>query len=352
VASSAGTRRRPALDTPLPRLSVLLPVRDAQDTLVECLASLRSQTLRDHEIVLVDDGSADAGPSHLEKWSREDPRVRVLRTERRGLVPALNLALAEARAPLVARMDADDVAHPERLEKQARRLDEDPQVDVLGCRVELVSEAGVPPGGGMQVYVDWSNGLVDHEGMERDRFVESPLVHPSVAMRRQTLARLGGWRDFNGPEDYDLWLRGFEAGLRFEKLHEVLLRWRDRPGRLTRADPRYAPARFLATKVAALGRGPLADRRPVVIWGAGEIGKAWARALRGEGHEVRAFVEVHPRKIGETIQEAPVIAVADAGALKGALHLAAVGQRGARARIRAEAARLGLADGPDLLAVA
>jgi glycosyltransferase involved in cell wall biosynthesis len=336
----------------LPRLSVLLPVRDAQDTLAQCLASLRSQTLADHEVVVVDDGSKDAGPATLEKWSQEDPRLRVLRTSRLGLVPALNLALAAARAPLVARMDADDLAHPERLEKQVRRLDDDARVDVLGCRVELVSEAGVPPAGGMRFYVDWSNRLLDHEAMERDRFVESPLVHPSVAMRRQALERLGGWRDFDGPEDYDLWLRGFEAGLRFEKLHQVLLRWRDRPGRLTRADPRYSPASFLATKVAALDRGPLASGRPVVVWGAGEIGKAWARALKQAGHHVKAFVEVHPGKIGERIQGAPVIGVSDAAALKGPLHLAAVGQRGARERIRAEAARLGLADGRDLLAVA
>jgi glycosyltransferase involved in cell wall biosynthesis len=334
------------------RLSVLLPVRDAQDTLSECLGSLRSQTLTDHEVVVVDDGSSDTTPACLETWAREDSRLRVLRTPRLGLVPALNLALAEARAPLVARMDADDVAHTERLEKQARRLDENARVDVLGCRVELVSELGVPPAGGMRAYVDWSNGLLGHEAMERDRFVESPLVHPSVAMRRQTLLDLGGWRDLDGPEDYELWLRCFEAGLRFEKLDQVLLRWRDRPGRLTRADPRYSPARFLATKVAALSRGPLASGRPVVVWGAGDIGKAWARALKRAGHQVRAFVEVHPRRIGETIHGAPVIAVVDAASHPGALHLAAVGQRGARERIRAEAARLGLVDGHDLLAVA
>ena len=59
--------------------------------------------------------------------------------------------------------------------------------------------------------------------MARDRFVESPLVHPSVAMRTATLRQLGGWRDFDGPEDYDLWLRGFDAGLRFAKLEETLV---------------------------------------------------------------------------------------------------------------------------------
>jgi len=188
--------------------------------------------------------------------------------------------------------------------------------------------------------------------MARDRFVESPLVHPTVAMRRETLVGLGGWREVYGPEDYDLWLRAFDAGLRFAKLPETLLRWRDRPRRLTRTDPRYAPERFLALKLAFLRKGPLAGSRPAVLWGAGPVGKSWARALRAGGNPVRAFVEVDPRKIGERIHGAPVVALSDAATFPGALHLAAVGQRGARERIRAEAARMSLVEGTDLFAVA
>jgi hypothetical protein len=249
-------------------------------------------------------------------------------------------------------MDADDVAHPERLERQTARLEKDPSVDVLGCRVDLLCVPGVPPSGGMRAYVGWLNQLLDHASMARDRFVESPLVHPSVVLRRETLVALGGWRDIPGPEDYDLWLRAFDAGLRFAKLPQTLLRWRDRPGRLTRTDPRYGAERFLALKLAALRRGPLDGNRPAVVWGAGPVGKAWARALRGAGSPVAAFVEVDPRKIGETIHGAPVLAVADVAVVRGAIHLAAVGQRGARERIRAVARRLGLVEGTDLFAVA
>jgi glycosyltransferase involved in cell wall biosynthesis len=305
----------------------------------------------DHEVVLVDDGSRDESAQMAATWAREDPRVRTFRTARRGLVQALNLALAEARAPLVARMDADDVAHPERLERQARRLETDAWVDVLGCRVEFVPTPGMPAQG-MKTYVDWLNGLLDHESMARDRFVESPIVHPSVAMRRKTLERLGGWREFDGPEDYDLWLRAFEAGHRFAKLEQFLLRWRDGAERLSRSNPRYAPAQFLQVKLAALSRGPLAAGRPVVVWGAGRVGKAWARALLAAGHSLVAFVEVDVRKIRGRIHGAPVVPVSEAGAFRGPLHLAAVGQKGARNRIRSEAARLGLADGVDLVAVA
>lgn len=330
---------------------MLLPVRDAVATLGACLDSLAAQTLADHEVVAVDDGSRDGSGEVLRARARSDPRLRVLGTPPRGLVPALNLALEEARAPLVARMDADDRARGERLLLQAERFERDPAVDVLGCRVRLAG-TGAPPGEGMRAYVRWQNALLDHDAMARDRFVESPLVHPSVAMRRVTLRRLGGWRAFDGPEDYDLWLRAFHEGLRFAKLAEVLLDWHDSAGRLTRTDPRYGPGRFLALKLEWLARGPLAGGRPAVVWGAGPVGKGWSRALRAAGHEVQAFVEVNPRKIGARVHGAPVVAVEEAARLRGPLHLAAVGQPGARERIRAEAARLGLAEGADLVAVA
>jgi len=336
----------------LPRVSVLLPVRDAAATLRACLDSLAAQTLGDHEVVAVDDGSEDGSAEFLLARARADPRLRVLRGPRRGLVGALSVALAEARAPLVARMDADDVARAPRLALQAERLERDTAVDILGCRVALASSPGFAAGEGMRSYLEWQNSLVDHDAMALDRFVESPLVHPSVAMRTATLLRLGGWRDFDGPEDYDLWLRGFDAGLRFAKLEETLVEWRDSPGRLTRTDPRYAPGRFLALKLEALARGPLAGGRGVVVWGSGPVGRTWSRALCAAGHEVSAFVEVDPRKVGGRRHGAPVVAVAEAGRLRGPLHLAAVGQKGARERIRAEAARLGLTDGIDLVAVA
>jgi hypothetical protein len=248
-------------------------------------------------------------------------------------------------------MDADDVAHIDRLAIQAARLETDAGTDILGCRVRLV---GGPASGnaGMQAYVAWQNSLIDHDAIVRDIWVESPLAHPSVMTRTQVLRALGGYREIDGPEDYDLWLRAHAAGRRFAKTPETLLDWRDRPDRLTRTDPRYSPDRFLALKVEALLTGPLREDRPIVVWGAGPVGKAWARTLAARGRPVAAFVEVDPRKIGQRIREAPVVGVSDVTPRTGALHLAAVGDASARGRIRLEASRLGLVDGRDLIAVA
>src|SRR5258708_8754068 len=306
----------------MPRVTVLLPVRDARPTLAECLRSLTAKTLEDHEVVAVDDGSRDGSADIREAYARTDRRLRVVRTEARGLVAALNTALAEARAPFVARMDADDLAHRERLARQAERLSADTGVDVLGCRVTLLGERGVR-NRGMHTYVDWLNALLDHEAISRVLFVESPLAHPSVMMRTAARLALGGYRAVDGPEDYDLWLRAHAAGLRFAKLAKTLLFWRDGAGRLSRTDPRYAPDRFLDLKLEALARGPLAGGRPVVIWGAGPVGKGWSRALARHGHPVAAFVEVDPRKIGGSSHGAPGVSVAAAAAFRGPLPLAA-----------------------------
>jgi glycosyltransferase involved in cell wall biosynthesis len=335
----------------LPKVSVLLPVKDTAPFLPECLASLADQRLADHEVIAIDDGSSDGSGDILDRAARHDPRVRVIQNSGHGLVDALNSAAAVASGVFLARMDADDIAHPERLAAQVERLDADPSVDVLGSRVRLFGE---PPKGnaGMQEYVAWINSLVDHDAIVRDLWIESPLAHPSVMLRLAVFQGLGGYRRFHGPEDYDLWLRAHAVGLRFGKCAEVLLDWRDSVGRLSRTDPRYGAQAFRALKIEALLGGFVTAGRPLVVWGAGPIGKSWSRDLAAAGHPIAAFVEVDPKKIGRRIHGVPVLPVERAGSVDGALHLAAVSGAPARGRIRAAAGRLGIVDGRDLLAVA
>jgi glycosyltransferase involved in cell wall biosynthesis len=335
----------------VPKVSVLLPVKDAAPFLRECLASLAGQRLADHEVVAVDDRSTDGSRDILEGAARADPRVRVILNPGQGLVQALNAAAAAATGDFIARMDADDIAHLERLAIQVERLEADPSVDILGSRVRLL---GAPANGnaGMQDYVAWINSLVSHDAIVRDIWVESPLAHPSVAMRAMTFRGLGGYRLFDGPEDYDLWLRAHAGGLRFGKCEGVLLDWRDSAGRLSRTDPRYGAQAFRGLKIAAILGDRASARRPLVVWGAGPIGKSWSRDLSAAGRPIAAFVEVDPAKIGQRIHGAPVLPVEGAGSVAGALHLAAVSGAEARTRIRAAAGHLGIVDGRDLLAVA
>ncbi|MBK9518551.1 MAG: glycosyltransferase [Anaeromyxobacter sp.] len=334
----------------MPRLAVLLPTRDAAATLRAAALSILRGSFRDLELVVVDDGSTDATPALLDRLAARDRRVRVLRGPGEGIARALGRGLAACDAPLVARMDADDVAWPRRLERQVAALDEDPSLAAVGARVRLFPGRQVL--GGMRRYVAWLNGLVTPALVARDLFVEAPLVHPAAVLRRAALEAVGGWRDGPFPEDYDLWLRLAGAGGRLTNLPATLLDWRESSGRLTRTDPRYALDRHMALKCAALRAGPLAGRAEVALWGAGETGRAFADALAAEGIRVSTFVEVDRKKVGRTIRGAPVIAYEEVERVRGLPLLVAVGAPGARQLIRTELLGRGFEEGRDFRCVA
>lgn len=326
-----------------PRVSVLLPVRDEEPYLAECLDSLSAQTLNDFEVIVVDDGSTDASAQIAAEHARADSRFVVLRQEPLGMVAASERARAEARAPLIARMDADDVALRERLELQIAAIEEE-GLAAVGGRVEYFPD----PTDGLRAYADWLNSLVTVESALRDLWVECPLPGPGLTGRAEFVS----YRDEGWPEDYDLVLRIWERGGRFRNLDRPVLRWRDHPRRLTRTTQAYTLDAFRRCKVHFLRRTLLAERRAAVVWGAGPTGKAFARELLAAGTPLAAFVEVDPRKIGKRIHGAPVVSVEHAGGFPGALALGAVSGPEGRARLRELAADLGLLEGTDFVAVA
>lgn len=339
---------------PRPAISVLLPVRDGEGTLAAALDSLLCQTFPDFEIIAVDDGSRDATPQLLAEYAAGDARVRVERLEpaggESGLVAALERARGLARGRYLARMDADDIAAPERLARQWTLLEEQVELGACGTLVRYFPRRALKAGA--RRYEQWLNGLVTAEEIERDIFVECPIAHPTLFARADAVAAAGGWRDRGWPEDYDLVLRLWERGVRVAKVPEVLLRWRDRPDRLSRVHSAYSPDAFRRCKVHHLTRTLLRGRNGAVIWGAGPVGKAFGRALTAAGARVRAFVDLDPRKIGQTVHGAPVIPPRDVGRYRDALVLAAVGQPGAREEIRAALQAADFVEMRDFLAVA
>ena len=328
-------------------VSVLLPVRDGAAFLPAALDSIRRQTLTSWEVVAVDDGSADDTPRLLGEYARRDPRFRVISSGGRGLVAALNEGLAACRAPLVARMDADDISAPRRLERQAGCLDEHPDVGLVACGFRHFPRHHLRVG--MRAYEAWQNGLVTHDLILRDLYVEAPFVHPSVMYRKEAVLAAGGYRDHGWSEDYDLWLRLAGSGVHFARLPELLFFWRDRPDRLTRTDPAYSAAAFRACKAHYLRQGFLAGIDRVILVGAGREGRAWRRTLAEAGIGVSRWIDADPRKQGRLLHGAPVLPP-DTSELDGKF-LVTVGTRGAREGIRAWLAGRGLAEGRDVVCV-
>lgn len=335
---------------PDPLVSVLLPVRDGEAHLEEALESLLDQTLEELEIVVVDDGSTDATSAILEDFRSRDPRIRVHRQSRSGIVAALERARAEARGEYLARMDADDVSHPERFERQRALLRSRPDLAGCGTLVKYVPRERVTDGA--RRYEGWINSRVEPAEIAADVFVECPLPHPTFFFRSGVLEAVGGYRDRGWPEDYDLVLRLWEAGHRLGKVPEVLLQWRESSGRLSRVNEAYSADAFRRCKVHFLRRSLLADREGAVIWGAGPTGKAMGRELLRQGGTLLGWVDLDPRKIGQEIHGAPVTDPGEAARHSHALFLGAVAQPGAREEIREAVRALGLRELEDFVAVA
>lgn len=331
------------------RVSVLLPARDAAAHLAAAITSLEAQSFPDYEIIAVNDGSRDATGGLLDAWAARDARVRVLHREPRGIVAALQDAAAAAQGVLFARMDADDVAHPERLARQVALLDADASLGACGTRVRYVPPEHVRAGA--RRYASWLNELTEPDRIDCDLFVECPIAHPTLMVRREAFERAGGYQDHGWPEDYDLVLRLRASGARLANVAAVLLDWRESAGRLSRTDGRYAEWQFQRCKAHHLVRMH-ARGRAIVVWGAGPVGKRFARALQAEGARVAAFVDLDPRKIGQVVHGAPVVAPDAIGGFPEAYVVAAVAGTAARAEIRAELRRTGRREPAEFCAVA
>ena len=286
-----------------PEISVLLPAFDAASTLAAALRSVQRQTEQRWECVVVDDGSRDATLELAQTMAREDERIRVLARPHAGIVRALRAGIAECKAPLIARMDADDLMSRRRLELQSRALAEAPELAAVGCHVRLFPRAALREG--RLNYERWLSSISSAESVQREAFVECPVAHPTLMIRREILAKLD-YRDMGWPEDYDLVLRLLEAGHRVGVVPKRLLHWRDGEARLSRTSPSYGIAAFVQCKAEFLASGFLARSERYVLWGYGETGKALSEALAQRGKHPAAILELHPGRLGQTIRDVRV----------------------------------------------
>jgi glycosyltransferase involved in cell wall biosynthesis len=317
-----------------PAVSVVMPVRNAARTVAAAIASIRAQTFPDWELLVVDDGSTDESPAIAIAAASTDTRIRALHSPGSGIVAALQGGLAAARGRFIARMDADDESLPKRLAVQVELMEAQPDLGVVGCRVRFGGDAEASRG--YALHVAWSNTLITPAEIALNRFIEAPLAHPSVIFQRDLLASCGGYRDGAFPEDYELWLRWHEVGVRFAKTPEELLVWHDPPARLSRTGARYAPAAFYAVKAEYLAReiaGSIRGRA-VWIWGAGRLTRVRAELLCRHGVEIHGYIDIDRKKWGRVLGGRRVIGPEEIPTPCDALVLGYVGKRGARELIR------------------
>src|SRR5690606_5243135 len=152
----------------------------------------------------------------------------------------------------IARMDADDYAHPERLERQVAFLKKYDGYDAVSCLVEY--QGDFLQNYGYYLHVEWLNSLVNNTEIYENRFVDLPVAHPSLMAKKEIFNRYGLYRKGNFPEDYDLVLRWLESGVKIGKVNSLLLRWRDHPSRLSRNHDAYSQEAFYRLKTEYFAR--------------------------------------------------------------------------------------------------
>ncbi|WP_319414372.1 glycosyltransferase [uncultured Cohaesibacter sp.] len=211
----------------VPEISVILPVYNGEAYVEEAISSILAQDFTDFELLVINDGSTDGSGVILEKMARQDGRIRILARQNDGLVSALNWGLSEARADIIARMDADDIAYPNRFSVQWQCLKDNPDIGLVFSQMNKIDAQGR------------SIGKVTKTRLSAEDVAKALRQgnclphHPTVMARKAEMLAVGGYREmFKGAEDLDLWYRMSKRS-KLVGLADVLLDYRLHPGQVT-----------------------------------------------------------------------------------------------------------------------
>ncbi|WP_303924067.1 glycosyltransferase family 2 protein [Draconibacterium sediminis] len=280
-----------------PELSVVLPFFNAEKTLKAAIKSILDQTFWDFELLLINNKSTDASLQIAKTLSKADRRIHILNESKAGVANAMNCGLKNARGKFISRMDADDVAHTEKLQKQYNYLENNPSIDFLGSEVEYVPH--IAENKGFRRFVDWANSFHTPEEIELKQFIEIPAINPTIFFRRELFDKYGGCRDGNFPEDYEMQLRYLSHGAKLAELPEKLLEWHDYSTRLTRTDERYSTEAFFQTKAFYFKQwseqyNPFHPN--IWIWGAGRKTRQRSAFLQEHGLNIEDYIDIKKTK--------------------------------------------------------
>jgi glycosyltransferase involved in cell wall biosynthesis len=209
----------------IPRVSVIMPVYNSEQYLEEAVESILSQTFRDFEFVIVDDGSLDSTPLLLANYAARDPRIVTHRfASNQGLSSTLNFGIHQARGEYIARMDADDISLPERLEEQLRFMEAHHEVGVCSTGAEFIGE---------RQSTKWLN-YSSHDAIHARMLFVNAIAHPTVMLRASVLRANELEYDPNVryAQDYELWSRMITK-TRFANLPHILLKYRVHPASIS-----------------------------------------------------------------------------------------------------------------------
>ena len=281
-----------------PLTSILMPVKNAQPFLTECLKSILAQDTPHWELIAVDDHSTDGSKCVLEHYASLDQRISVLRNRGAGIIDALATAMDHSSGQLITRMDADDLMSPHKIRLMSGELISKGTGHLVIGLVKYFSDDVL--GRGYQQYESWLNRLTSSGANYEDIYRECTIPSPCWMTFKEDLLHIGGFSVLQYPEDYDLAFQFKYSGLTLIAITEILHYWRDYTSRTSRTDPHYADNRFTTLKVGHFLHRERVNELPLALWGAGRRGKLIAKELINKGASFH-WLTNNTKKIGHNI---------------------------------------------------
>lgn len=279
-------------------VSIVIPFKNTEAFLEDCLDSICIQTYHNWEVLAVDDGSTDSSWQLVKNYSIKEPRIKIFKSKGDGIIPALQTAYNNASGKFVTRMDSDDIMLPTRLEYMVNKLEENGPGHIAVGLVKYFSNRGISDG--YSRYEKWLNNLTQLGTNFSEIYKECVIPSPCWMVYRIDFENAGGFKPERYPEDYDLTFRFFENQLKIIPCNELLHYWRDYDNRTSRTHEHYAQNYFLDIKMDYFLKLSYNSNRLLVLWGAGYKGKTIAKKLIALDIDFTWLCD-NPKKIDKSI---------------------------------------------------
>ena len=281
-----------------PLVSILIPFKNTEDYLAECLDSITQQTYKNWEVWAVDDSSTDNSWDIASHYAANEPRINVVENSGNGIIHALREAYEECQGDLITRMDADDIMAPEKIKTMVNLLLKHGEKHVAIGQVKYFSHRGIS--NGYARYEEWLNLLTEKGNNYSEIYKECVIPSPCWMVFKDDLDHCGAFKSDRYPEDYDLAFRFYENELKCIPCDKLLHHWRDYDSRTSRTSEHYAANYFLEIKIHYYLKLEYNPKRQLVVWGAGNKGKTIAKNLIDRKLDF-IWVCDNPNKIGKDI---------------------------------------------------
>lgn len=237
------------------KISVLMSIHNDQAFLEQSLNSIIDQSYEDFECIIIDDASTDDSPKILKQFADQDSRIKIItNNENQGLGKSLNIALNNAKGEYIARMDGDDICLPSRFAKQAKFLDENPDITVVGTWIDVIDENENRKPDSTRKYA------TEHKDIVKQLWA-NPMLHPTVMMRSKNLKELGGYPELRRRQDYALWFKAYKQGWKFSNIAESLLLYRVTSAHLEKNSLKDS---YLQMKIGISGYFNMGGKNPLI----------------------------------------------------------------------------------------